>query len=49
MISENAVLKKGIEIMGKIADLTFSMQFHSDVIDEKLLEVNTKCVTSLHC
>ena len=36
LTTENAVLKK------EMADLKSSMQFHSDAIDEKLLEVDTK-------
>ena len=36
LTTENAVLKK------KMADLKSSMQFHSDTIDEKLLEDVTK-------
>ena len=36
LTTESAVLKK------EIAELKFSMQFHSDTIDEKLLEVDTK-------
>ena len=36
LITENAVLKK------EMADLKSSMQFHSDTIDEKLLEDDTK-------
>ena len=36
MTTGNAVLKKEME------NLKSSMQFHSDIIDEKLLEVDTK-------
>ena len=36
LATKNAVLKK------EMADLKSSMQFHSDTIDEKLLEVDTK-------
>ena len=36
LTNENAVLKK------EMADLESSMQFHSDTIDEKLPEVDTK-------
>ena len=36
LTTENAVLKK------EMADLKSSMQFHSETIDEKLLEVDTK-------
>ena len=36
LTTENAVLKK------EMADLKSSMQCHSDIIDEKLLEVDTK-------
>ena len=34
--TENAALKK------EIVDLKSSMQFHSDTVDEKLLELDTK-------
>ena len=36
LTTENTVLKK------EMADLKSSVQFHSDAIDEKLLEVDTK-------
>ena len=43
LTTKNVVLQK------EMTDFKYSIQFHSDIIDGKLLEVDNKVITILNC